>query len=189
MQNRKIIVALVITSIFSLDATSSAYASDSSANVLPSGVTQPDAQPSASGPVLVQSRSLISATNPQSLAAAATTYGPCTLIPQNIYLRQSFGYLGVGSKATTSCTVPVTSISLTISIQKLGFFGWEGGQSWTSYNNNSASLTELAAGINCTNFKQTIWSAWMYTTVVYLGVTYTASTTAANGAQQFACGT
>jgi len=189
MRNRPMIVSIIILSIVGLNSTNAAFAGDSTSNVSTTGSVQILTPPSASGSVQVQVRSLNSSVGPQGIAAAALNYGPCTLVPQNIYLRQSFG-LGVGSNAATQCTVPVTSISLTISIQKLGFFGWEGGQSWTTYNNNASTLnSDLSAGINCTNFKQTIWSAWMYTTVVYAGVTYTASTTARNGAQQFACGT
>jgi len=153
-----------------------------------SGAVQVGTTPSVPGPAGIQLLNLTPVTGTKTAVAATTVV--CTLYPDNIYLRQSFGYNGVGSKGHINCNIPVTSLSLTLTIQKLNSAGWLQLGSWATNNRNSSSLqSDLSAGVNCTNTKQTIWSAWFYATAVYQGVTYYVSASAQNGAQSFPCGT
>ena len=131
--------------------------------------------------------------NQNRLAPNATTLGtipsPCRLEVQNIYLRQSFGYGGVGTKAITTCSVPVTSITHNSFIQKSTFFGWSTQGVFTGSAKQTSSYSQLDIGVPCTNNLSTIWSGYTNGIVVYRGVQYYASVKVANSAIQLNCGT
>lgn len=123
------------------------------------------------------------------ISSLSTAISPCVLNLQNIYLRQSFGYGAVGTKATTTCSVKVTSISHYTYIQKLGFWGWNTEGFFPASNSNSSSLTQLDVGVTCTNGISTTWTGYTNGYVMYNGVQYTASVTVANAYGVFNCGT
>lgn len=114
---------------------------------------------------------------------------PCKLVVQNVYLRQSFGYNGVGTKATTTCSFPVTSISHTTYVEKLGFFGWSTQGVFPASNQVSSTLYQTDVGVNCANGLPTTWSAYTSGKVIYKGVEYFANVRAANVSAEFDCGT
>ena len=114
---------------------------------------------------------------------------PCKLEVQNIYLRQSFGYGGVGTKAITTCSVPVTSITHNTYIQKFTFFGWSTQRVFTGSARQSSSYAQLDVGISCTNDLSTSWSGYTNGLVVYQGVQYYATAKVANSAIRVNCGT
>ena len=119
----------------------------------------------------------------------ATIPSPCRLEVQNIYLRQSFGYGGVGTKAITTCSVPVTSINHNTYIQKATFFGWSTQGFFTGSARQTSSYSQLDIGVPCTNNLSTTWSGYTNGIVVYRGVQYYASVKVANSAIQLNCGT
>ena len=131
--------------------------------------------------------------NQNRLTPNATTLGaipsPCRLAVQNIYLRQSFGYGGVGTKAITTCSVPVTSITHNSFIQKSTFFGRSTQGVFTGSAKQSSSYSQLDIGVPCTNNLSTTWSGYTNGIVVYRGVQYYASVRVANSAIQLNCGT
>jgi hypothetical protein len=114
---------------------------------------------------------------------------PCKLELQNIYLRQSFGYGAVGTKATTTCSVPVTSITHNTYIQKSTFFGWSTQKVFSGSVRQTSSYSQLDIGVPCTNNLPTTWTGYTNGIVVYQGVQYYASAMVANGAIQVNCGT
>lgn len=131
--------------------------------------------------------------NQNRLASNATTLGaipsPCRLEVQNIYLRQSFGYGGVGTKAITTCSVPVTSITHNSLVQKMTFFGWSTQGVFIGSAKGTSSYSQLDIGVPCTNNLSTTWSGYTNGIVVYKGVQYYASVKVANTAIQLNCGT
>lgn len=114
---------------------------------------------------------------------------PCVLKLQNIYLRQSFGYGGVGTKATTTCSVSVSSISHETFIQKSGFWGLNTQEVFKQSVQGSSFLAQLDVGIPCTNALPTSWTGYTNGTVVYNGVVFTATAGVANISATYNCGT
>lgn len=181
MNFKKIMIAMVVISIPVLFSSTSAIGSDN--------FTSSDAQSVTPITISVQYEPVVQKSTTVGISNLATTISPCTLTLQNIYLRQSFGYGAVGTKATTTCSVKVSSISHNTYIQKMGFWGWNTEGIFPASNSNSSSLTQLDVGVTCTNGISTTWTGFTNGYVMYNGVQYTANVTVANGYGIFNCGT
>jgi hypothetical protein len=118
-----------------------------------------------------------------------TVPSPCKLQLQNVYLRQSYGYGAVGTKAVTTCTVPVTSIKHDTYIQKSGLFGWSTQKGFSGSSKFSSSFSQLDIAVTCTNGLRTTWTGYTDGVVVYQGVQYYATVRVANTSATFNCGT
>lgn len=93
-------------------------------------------------------------------------------------------------KAYTQCSVAVSSIHQSITIEKMGFFGFERvGPIFTDGNSNASYFIQNNAGIVCTNLKSTLWTFVVTVEVLYQGNYYYATTNAAHGPTSFPCGT
>jgi hypothetical protein len=114
---------------------------------------------------------------------------PCVLQVQNIYLRQSFGYGAVGTKAITTCSVPVTSISHDTYIQKMGLFGWNTQRLFSGSSKLTSNFSQLDIAVPCTNSLKTTWTGYTSGVIVYQGVQYYATVRVANVSDTFNCGT
>ncbi len=181
MNKKKITMILTVILIPIIFSTSAASGADNSSSS--------DVQTAAPTSISIQYEPVIQKATTLGITSLANAVSPCTLTLQNIYLRQSFGYGGVGTKVTTSCSVKVTSIAHTTYIQKMGFFGWNTQGTFPASNSNSSSLSQLDIGVTCTNGISTTWTGFTNGYVVYNGVQYTASASVANGYGIFNCGT
>lgn len=121
--------------------------------------------------------------------SSAVLPSPCKLQVQNIYLRQSFGYGAVGTKAITICSVPVTSISHDTYIQKMGLFGWNTQGLFSGNSKLTSNFSQLDIAVLCTNNLKTTWTGYSSGVVVYQGVQYYATVRVANVSDTFNCGT
>jgi len=118
-----------------------------------------------------------------------TIASPCRLQLQNVYLRQSYGYGAIGTKAVTTCTVPVTSIKHDTYIQKSGLLGWSTQGFFSGSSKFTSSFSQLDIAVTCTNGLRTTWTGYTNGVVVYQGVQYYATIRVANTSATFNCGT
>lgn len=99
------------------------------------------------------------ATSMQALATTSSA-SVCSVFSQSVYIRQSSGYGGVGTKPTTSCTLPFRSVTMYTTVAKKNSFGW-----WLNQGNFVGSATSMYSYTNnyitvyCTNNKATVWNA------------------------------
>jgi hypothetical protein len=126
---------------------------------------------------------------PNNTRSSAVLPSPCKLQVQNIYLRQSYGYGAVGTKAVTTCSVAVTSISHDTYIQKMGLFGWNTQNIFSGNSRFTSSYSQLDIAVPCTNGLKTTWTGYTNGVVVYQGVQYYATVRVANISDTFNCGT
>lgn len=107
-------------------------------------------------------------------AAAVAQYGPCTLNPSVLHLRTSGGRNTLGTKPTTDCSVPVTSIrhNTELRYKWLLVFWWLAASYPGPGNQGERRYEQKNVEWQCNGTDSTTWAGTTLGTIVYGGQTY-----------------
>jgi hypothetical protein len=187
MGSRKIALTVAVSAIAAMLTVGTAMASPQPPNPTPdpgsAGFAAGLAAPNSTGPSpYVQASSpaqamdiLNALQSPQTASPAAKAaavevhYGPCTLKPGVIYMRNSGG---LGAKPITDCTVPVTSIRHDTDLKYHWLLWWWDAASYPSGNNGQARLEQKNVQWHCNGNDSTTWAGTTVGTIVYGGETF-----------------
>lgn len=95
------------------------------------------------------------------VAAASSGTSVCTTSSQSVYIRQSSGYGGVGTKPTTACTESFQSLTVSTQLAKKNTFGFwiNQGSPFVKSVTGLLTYTNKDITLKCTNTKATTWKA------------------------------
>lgn len=111
--------------------------------------------------------------SPDRSSNLSTQYGPCTLKPSNMHLRDSYDYGAVGIKPKTSCSTYVTTIRHTVDFRYKSALWWRlAATKKTGPARKSMAHTSWNLAHYCKGGESTGWVGVTLGTVVYAHKTY-----------------